>query len=87
LPGGSVLMGGDYSPSAVLEAPAHAGAEYALDTAANSTAFLSTMRSWLGIPMTQTATWLTRGSYMLWAVQGYRALTASQKEYAACMSN
>jgi RHS repeat-associated protein len=85
LPGGSVLLGGDYSPSAVGEDATHVGVEIALEKGAESSGFLFWVRSMFGAPMTGTARWLARGSYAVWGYQAYKGMRAVQKEYAACM--
>lgn len=85
LPGGSVFLGGDYSPTAVVGEAGQEALGEALDAGAKSASFLSMVRSWTGIPMSVTSKFLTFAGYAKTAVDLYGAMTAMQKEYAACM--
>jgi hypothetical protein len=87
LPGGSVLLGRDYRPSAVLGATAEIGVDRALDWGAKTTAVLSTVRSWTGLPMSVASKILTGTGYLLTARTLYKAVAAMQREYKACMEN
>jgi hypothetical protein len=69
----------------VGEAAGEEGFDLALDAGAKSTAFLATVRSWTGIPMSVTSKLLSGVGYALTAVNLYSAMKAMQKEYAACM--
>ena len=84
LPGSANAIQGDYRAIAGT-ATSEALQEYAVDAAANSTSFLLTIRSWLGIPMSVTSKALSIGGYAGMAYTAYSALKASQTEYAACM--
>ncbi|MGA3197710.1 MAG: RHS repeat-associated core domain-containing protein, partial [Terriglobales bacterium] len=85
LPGSQILWGTDYSPAAVGELAGHAAAEYGLDAAASSGGFLYSLRSLTGVPMTQAAKWLGRGSIAIWGYQVYQAHKASHRAYKVCM--
>jgi hypothetical protein len=85
LPGGSVLLGGDYSPTAVGEEAGQEALREALDAGAKSTGFLSMVRSWTGIPMSVTSKVLTGLGYAITAFDLYSGMKAMQKEYAACV--
>lgn len=85
LPGGSVLIGGDYKPSAVISATAHVGLDRALDFLAGSTAVLQKVRSATGIPMSVASKAVTRLGTVLNALSLYNAVKTMQNEYQACM--
>jgi len=87
LPGGNVLMGNDYSPSAVLGSTAEIASHVGPEVAAGSYGLLYTIRSYTGIPMSIAKGFFEVVGYAAVAVTGYSALSASQKEYQACMSN
>jgi RHS repeat-associated protein len=86
LPGGSVFLGGDYSPTAVGEEAGQEALAEALDAGAKSTSFLLAVRSWTGLPMSVTSKVLTGFGYAMTAINLYSAMTAMQKEYAACIN-
>jgi hypothetical protein len=85
LPGGSVLIGGDYRPSAVISATADVGLDRALDFLAGITAVLQKVRSATGIPMSVASKAVTRLGTALNALSLYNAVKAMQNEYQACM--
>lgn len=85
LPGGSVLLGGDYSSTAVGEEAGQEVLSKALDAGAKSTGFLSMVRSWTGMPMSVTSKVLAGLGYTLTAIDLYKGMKAMQREYAACM--
>jgi len=85
LPGGSVLLGGDYSPTAVGGEAGEEAISQALDAGAKSTGFLSMVRSWTGIPMSVTSKVLTGLGYTLTAYDLYKGMKAMQREFAACI--
>jgi hypothetical protein len=85
LPGGHVLLGGDYRPITVVGSTAEVVRDHVISTAATSTSFLYTIRSWTGVPMSVTSKFLTGVGYLFTARTLYNATKAMQREYKACM--
>lgn len=85
IPGGAVLLGGDYRPTAVVGATAEVAVDRAVDAAAGSSWFLYKFGSLTGVPMTTTAKFLKGFGYVTSAISLYDAVKAMQKEYKACM--
>jgi RHS repeat-associated protein len=86
LPGGHVLLGNDYSPSAVLGSVAEVSSHIGPEVLAGSTALKYSIRSSTGIPMSVAENIFKGLGYFALAVTGYSALSASQHEYQACMA-
>jgi hypothetical protein len=73
LPGGSVLLGGDYTPTAVDAEVGKEALSEAVDAGSKSTGFLSMFRSLTGIPMSVTSKVLTGVGYVMTARDLYEA--------------
>lgn len=85
LPFGSVLLGGNYSPSNVLSETAKEGASEAGDWAAGAASFLRGVRSLFGVSMSSTSRFLKFAGSAASAYGAYQALSAGQEAFAACM--
>jgi RHS repeat-associated protein len=85
LPGGSVLLGGNYRPTNVMKETAKEGGEVLVDLGAESNTFMRLLKSKWGVPASLTSRVLTTVGYVFTAIDVLKATKAMQKEYKQCM--
>lgn len=85
LPGGSVIVGRNYRPTAVVPAVAAVAGDRALDWGSKKTAVLRYVRSKWRVPMSVTSKFLKVVGWTGTVYSLHDAIQAAQKEFKACM--
>ena len=83
--GGSLLLGHDYRPTAVVAAAAAIAEHLDPEMAGESTALKFAIRSRTGLPMDLASKFLEAWTYLSIALMAHDGISEARKEYKACM--